>query len=718
MAASSGPRRTTDVSRSSLLNTKVAGRILGLFFIGAIVPVLILQILSYRAVSSLLVDQSEDRLGQLADATVQVILERLASTTTWVEAAGLLALRSESATGVVEDVLDEGSPGSGVVGLAVSNDPDVRSLGGRVGALPSLSDDERARLSAGGAVLRVAADTGGGHSLHLALPDPSGSRGVLWGTLQADSIWAAAMVLASGPDAADACVLDTELRPFVCLSGVDSDLALRVREARPEGLQGLLEFEASGEAHLAAWRRVYLRSGYGAPDWTVAVSEASSSVHAPASAFNYNLPLALSIGLGLVLLLAHFLVQRTMEPLNALLSGTERIARHDLSTRVPVETDDEFGALARSFNDMAEQLGAQFGQIEAAQAIDRAVIEDNSSSRAIQALIDGSHRLLSGGRFAIVLFEEVGDDRGGIYRVEGERLSRAGMSADDMARLEALSEGLETEIDTTRLPGALADAGWSEPLGPVILQRMRVQETEVGFAFVKPTPVRQTSAEDRVRRLVARAAVALNENRLRRELVEFGGETLRALANAIDAKSQWTTGHSERVTDLAWAIGRKLGLGPRDLDMLHRGGLLHDIGKIGVPTEILDFPGRLDEDQRAAVEAHPVIGARILEPIRVFKPLLDIVLHHHERWDGDGYPHGLSGLDIPRLARVVAVADVFDALVSPRPYRGPLPLESVMAHMVGERGAAFDPEVLDAFLSIMEGGWRHGVPGRGVAVHG
>ena len=249
-------------------------------------------------------------------------------------------------------------------------------------------------------------------------------------------------------------------------------------------------------------------------------------------------------------------------------------------------------------------------------------------------------------------------------------------------------------------------------MSEVMLAEMSVQGSVVGFVAMD-FPREARPGDDgtrRARRLVGQAGVALNEHRLRGELVEFGDETLRALANAIDAKSRWTTGHSERVTELAVAVGEVLGLAPRDLDTLRRGGLLHDVGKIGVSTAILDHPGKLDEAQRQAVESHTVIGHRILEPIRVFRPMLPIVLHHHERWDGQGYPHGLQGDEIPFLARVLAVADVFDALASPRPYRGPLPLDVVLTHVRSESGGAFDPRVLEAFDAVIAAGWVHEVP--------
>lgn len=176
--------------------------------------------------------------------------------------------------------------------------------------------------------------------------------------------------------------------------------------------------------------------------------------------------------------------------------------------------------------------------------------------------------------------------------------------------------------------------------------------------------------------------------------------TLEALGRTIDANSPWTAGHSDRVTRLSMAIGRRLGLGPDDIDRLHRGGLLHDIGKIGIAPAILDKPGPLTATEMALVREHPVVGARILEPIRAFADVLGIVRHHHERFNGHGYPDGLGGDRIPRLARVTAVADVYDALVSDRPYRRRWEVDRTVRYIAHSRNIHFDPEVVAAFLEL------------------
>jgi putative nucleotidyltransferase with HDIG domain len=177
--------------------------------------------------------------------------------------------------------------------------------------------------------------------------------------------------------------------------------------------------------------------------------------------------------------------------------------------------------------------------------------------------------------------------------------------------------------------------------------------------------------------------------------------TLSALARAIDAKSSWTAGHSERVTELALQIGRVLGLPKDRLKDLHRAGLLHDIGKIGTPPEILDKPGKLTDEEYRIICEHPERGMRILEPIEDYAEAVPMVMQHHEWFNGKGYPDGLARDEISLGARILAVADVFDALISERPYRTGMPSDRAVGTIKQGSGSQFDPMVVEAFLKVM-----------------
>jgi putative nucleotidyltransferase with HDIG domain len=204
------------------------------------------------------------------------------------------------------------------------------------------------------------------------------------------------------------------------------------------------------------------------------------------------------------------------------------------------------------------------------------------------------------------------------------------------------------------------------------------------------------------RQLADQLGVALANASLVDALDRLNVGTITALARTVDAKSPWTAGHSQRVTETATAIGRAMGLPAGDLDRLARGSLLHDIGKIAVPSSVLNKPGALTAEEFDQMKQHPTVGARILEPIPDYDRLIPVVLQHHERFDGSGYPAGIAGDEISLDARIVAVADVFDALTSERPYRKAMDLDVATRIIANGSGSDFDPAVVEAFLRISQ----------------
>ena len=179
-------------------------------------------------------------------------------------------------------------------------------------------------------------------------------------------------------------------------------------------------------------------------------------------------------------------------------------------------------------------------------------------------------------------------------------------------------------------------------------------------------------------------------------------DSIQTLRYTVEAKDPYTRGHSDRVSEYSILIGRKLGLPEEDIKTLQVGGLFHDIGKIGIPDSILLKDARLTDDEYSEIKNHPSIGAHILCNAEVFKDIIPIVKHHHERFDGNGYPSRLAGKDIPYLARVAAVADTFDAMTSKRTYRNALPLDVVKAEIEKCSGTQFDPEIARVFLEILK----------------
>ena len=179
-------------------------------------------------------------------------------------------------------------------------------------------------------------------------------------------------------------------------------------------------------------------------------------------------------------------------------------------------------------------------------------------------------------------------------------------------------------------------------------------------------------------------------------------ESIQTLRYTVEAKDTYTRGHSDRVSEYSVLIGKHVGLSDNDLKNLQIGGLFHDVGKIGVPDAILQKESKLTDDEYSEIKNHPSIGAHILSTATIFKDMIPIVKHHHEKYDGTGYPGKLAGENIPYLARIAAIADSFDAMTSRRTYRDSLPIETVISEFRRCKGTQFDPELTDVFLDILE----------------
>jgi len=181
-------------------------------------------------------------------------------------------------------------------------------------------------------------------------------------------------------------------------------------------------------------------------------------------------------------------------------------------------------------------------------------------------------------------------------------------------------------------------------------------------------------------------------------------ETIRALAAAIDAKDPYTKGHSERVAETSVALAQELNLSDQDIENIEYTALLHDIGKIGIADNILGKESKLTNKEFDKIKEHTIMGANIIEPVDFLKNSYKAIYHHHERYNGDGYPDGLKSEDIPLSARIIAVADAYDAMNSDRPYRKKLTKDKILKELKGQSGKQFDPEVVKALISVLDRG--------------
>jgi len=197
-------------------------------------------------------------------------------------------------------------------------------------------------------------------------------------------------------------------------------------------------------------------------------------------------------------------------------------------------------------------------------------------------------------------------------------------------------------------------------------------------------------------------ASALQNSHLYSRLRSMNQDVIRSFAQAVEAKDYYTRGHSERVAEYACRLSRALGLSSREIERLHIAGMLHDIGKIGIPDHILNKPGALTEDEYENMKRHSLMGREILGQVEAMKDVTELIYHHHERMDGLGYPDGLAGDEVPFLARIICLADSYEAMTSNRAYRQSLPLDKVMYALDRGAGTQWDKDLTVAWMSIVE----------------
>lgn len=248
-------------------------------------------------------------------------------------------------------------------------------------------------------------------------------------------------------------------------------------------------------------------------------------------------------------------------------------------------------------------------------------------------------------------------------------------------------------------------AGWGGVCMP-----LRTRDETVGVLFVAVPAPRQLTANqvkllgslcDMGSAALRRMSLHLKTLQDAMELALAYDVTLEGWGRALELRDRETEGHTQRVTKTAILMAQAMGIGEDDLIHFRRGALLHDIGKMGIPDSILLKPGPLTEEEWAVMRRHPSFAYAILTPIEFLYPALDIPYCHHEKWDGTGYPRGLKGEEIPLSARIFAVADVYDALTSDRPYRKAWPKAKVFEHIRAGIGSHFDPAVMEAFFQVL-----------------
>jgi putative nucleotidyltransferase with HDIG domain len=593
-------------------------------------------------------------------------------------------------------------------GLVLINDKAIsKPFFGRIQNIPTLTQPEKRRLQSSKTVVSTMYHPDHPSRIFMSIArDPrQPKRGILLGEINPSYLWGIGDENSWIPSA-ELCILDHS--NSILFSTLPPPLSFpeKVVYAMDSNVSGQFEWKHEKNQYVAGYRSLFLKDRYYTPKWTVVLSESKADVLAPLAAFKKTFPLIILMTLWVVLLLSIIQIRRNLVPLVKLQEGTRHIARREFDSRVIIKTGDEFEELAASFNTMADRLGKQFKTLTTITEIDRSILSALDTDKIIEIVLNRIHDILPCDCVSVTLFNLSNQDsaltyiRGREAEIE-KKVESILPRSEEIKKLYTNPEFFITKRSHT-IPHYLkpqAKRGMKSAIVfPLFINQILSGIIILGY---QKKPFYNQEDITQARQVADQVAVALSNTRLVEELEQLHLGTLTALARSIDAKSRWTAGHSERVTKLALKIGNSLGLSPKELEVLRRGGLLHDIGKIGVPASILDKSGKLTDIEDQFIREHVRWGVHILEPIAAFAEIMPTVLHHHEQFDGTGYPAGLAGEAISLSARILAVADAFDALTSHRPYRPAENQEQAIESIKQGAGKQFDPQVVQAFLEVM-----------------
>lgn len=415
-------------------------------------------------------------------------------------------------------------------------------------------------------------------------------------------------------------------------------------------------------------------------------------------------------------LFGYFFVARKM--IHAVLLITRHasaVAAGGASGTIDVQEHGELGELAKAFNRITGELEQKIEELESSRQLVKKLL-----SRIGTAIVsyEGIDNILN-----LIMENTAGAleaQMGSLMLVDGEKQelyvkttwSRNGSVADPARRIK-LGDGIPGWVAKEGRP--MRSAGRPSQLGfaanghddecAVLCVPLKLRDHPIGvIAVLRENTGKAFSDDDEqlVLSIGSQIAVAIENYRLNLDVERTYVETIMALALAVEAKDPYSAGHSKRVGFYAQQVGRQMRLDEDTCRMLNAGGVLHDIGKIGVKDEILLKPTPLTAEEEEIMHQHPLIGEAIVKPVRSLSKAVDLVRHHHEKYDGTGYPGHLKGEQIPLGARILAIVDTYDSMITDRPYRKRLPVETAKAELKRFAGTQYDPAIVEAFLKVLD----------------
>jgi len=673
---------------AGFLRTQVGRRFLAVNLLTAFVPVAIVATVAFRSVAAQLRAQAAVNVTRLDRTIGNGTIASLSARVAQLPGAGDTV--SSSALFDASLLADAGAPPPPLLGAG----------------LPSLTAAELTHLQAGHPLLRIvpfAAE----RAIVIAraeLPWTAAARPVRWSRLRTTSLFTDIDESAAGEDS-QFCLFEAgTLHLIHCSEALDSATAGVIARIAAQPADRATGSEADGL--FASSREVYLHYAFAANNWRTVVVQSRQAAFASVERLRITMLLLTAAMLLLIFAVSHAQIRRTTEPLARLREGTRRLEAGDFLTPVAVQGDDEYAQVAASFNGMAAVLHRQITLMHTLDAVDQTALGTHDTAAVAVEALPAIARAVASAQVSIAIRRAT--DASALDAVTLDHASgtyaRATVTLSPSDRRDLLASPRKLLLHGAAQARSFVTTAL--PAGAAVAVLPMVNDGEllglVTIALLGTEVPHDELAE--ARRITDRIALALGTVHLVARLDALSAGTMLAFARAIDANSPWTAGHSERVTRITLTLGRQLSLSAQELDTLQRGSLLHDIGKIAVPPAILDKAQRLSDDEWQVMRRHPVVGCEILSPIPAFGDALPLVRSHHERMDGTGYPDRLRGEEIPYLARILAVADVFDALASDRPYRNAMTTAEASTIIQNGSGTHFDPRVVHALLDAVAAG--------------
>jgi len=693
----------------TFLRSKVAQRIAFLFILCALIPIALLSILSFSQVTKHLHEQSQNRLHQTSKSLAMAIFERLLFLEAeMIRMASSIPQNMQSFNASLTPEFDQYHKDMFKSIFVYKETGEYITVFGDNNLFPEFTQEEKQLILTGNVSLITKLQ--GDHSPHIflsrAITPNSSEKNTLLAEVESLYLWFMGYENPL-PPMTELFILDHNKN--VLFSTLQSSLMLseQISKVVMDSSSGQFESVYDGEDYLYCYREIFLHSRFQAQPWIVVTSESKTYINTPVATFKKTFPLVILLSLWVVIFLSFSQIRRSLIPLEKLKEGAQHIANREFETKVTVHTHDEFADVASAFNTMAFQLGRQFKTLTTIAEIDRAILSAFNTDKIVNTLLNRMCDVFPCQGVSVTLLHPNKPPTGRTY-VGGNSfviqkiVETIELSPEETQELYDNPDNLfiETNNHSPSYLSPLAQDGINSfSVFPIFLKEKLAGMISLGYTK-RPEFTKEDLAH--ARQLSDQVGVALSNARLIKELSDFNWGTLTALARTIDAKSPWTAGHSERVTKFALEIGEEMGFSEKEMDILHRGGLLHDIGKLGIPNEILDKSGKLTQKEKKTVQKHARLGARILEPIAPYTDIMLIVLQHHENYDGTGYPDGLAGEEISLFSRIFALADRFEAITTDRPYRKAFSFHQAIDFIAHMAGTEFDPKVIEAFLRAQE----------------